>query len=1305
MGWRGERGIGIARAAMALMCVIGLVACGGSDGDGGSTSTVGTPPPPTTTPAPTIGAAGGTVSHASGAQVVVPAGALETAVTLRIALDSTGAPALPPESGAAGGVYAVTPHGATFQQPVEVRIPLPNVALQPNQEFKIAKAEPGGEWVVLGDSEVRDGKLLARVDSFSYFATVVVSYLLPLQAMEPFKLTSQALDCGADSCDNVVGTVSATYTIASNEGQLPLQCNEPSERVIRVGSHPHIPFGLYPTSPSVPLPGGSYSTTVDDRTFKSWDPTFVAGFGSALVCDYGKPSYVRIWLGSMTLKRVAPTYPAIAIVRGPRNIDVVEERWAQIDAILAGGAARMLDSNAQLPFQPATQTNRAIVEWQRSNDGGGSWRAEARSFQDEANPSPAGARIPWRFWGIHHGFVARTEDHGALYRLVACYTPPDVAPPPCVTSAAVRINVIQQSALPSIVDAPRSVLVRTGQTANFSVTAGGAPAPTLQWQTRPANSTGAWTDIAGATAPNFTTPALTLADNGSQYRAVATNAVGRAESAPVTASVSDIDVAPTITTQPAALSVIAGSDAVFAAVARGTEALSYQWLFNGTPIAGANSPVLRLPAVTSANAGSYRLVVSNAAGSTTTEPAVLLVTAGTAPAVAPTIVTPPAATKVHVGDTASFAVGVGGTSPLTFQWLRNGQPIAGATAAVYTIASVAESDAATYSVQVSNAAGSVTSAGAALTVQTIAQPSPVSITTQPSPQLQPPGGSATFAVGVSGAAPMTFQWSKDGTPLAGQTQAVLVLSNLSSNDAGSYRVTITNALGSVASDAAVLTILGAPLIQQQPAATSVVEGQTASFSVGAAGWALRYQWTKNGVAIAGATSSSYATPALTLADSGAQYGVIVYNGAGLAMSQPATLTVLPVPPAKAWTAPSLVLGGGAMVDPAVGMDGNGRALAVWANYPSSGASARVQFAVGTASGWSAPAIIDSGLVNGYETKVATAGNGRAIAAWGYSIGGTYHLAAAHFDGTAWAAAARVDTSQTSNSTNHTLAMDDQGRGVLAWSQPVPNSYYRVHASLSSGGTWSAPIMFDRGATAGLPAVAVNGQGKGFMVFNESSDTVVAVPVDTGIGFGTPEVIRAKGRPVGWTRVTVDALGNALALWIDGTLDGDRLRFARYVVGVGWTAPADVDAIDWPRDSDWALAGSSNGDAVVAWAMRGIDNRSAVHLRRFKPAGGWGLAERMSADGRYAETPLVAINDSGQVVVTWMQSDPTDSQYQAWGRVHDGVWRDAQLLQTPGSDGRADWQRGLAVSSSGSAVSLWREWATGGTEPLMGSFWP
>jgi hypothetical protein len=54
---------------------------------------------------------------------------------------------------------------------------------------------------------------------------------------------------------------------------------------------------------------------------------------------------------------------------------------------------------------------------------------------------------------------------------------------------------------------------------------------------------------------------------------------------------------------------------------------------------------------------------------------------------------------------------------------------------------------------------------------------------------------------------------------------------------------------------------------------------------------MSYQWAKNGVAISGATSSSYQTPAATLSDSGSQFSVMVSNTAGSATSNGAILTV------------------------------------------------------------------------------------------------------------------------------------------------------------------------------------------------------------------------------------------------------------------------------------------------------------------------------------------------------------------------------------------------------------------------------
>src|SRR5579872_82841 len=84
----------------------------------------------------------------------------------------------------------------------------------------------------------------------------------------------------------------------------------------------------------------------------------------------------------------------------------------------------------------------------------------------------------------------------------------------------------------------------------------------------------------------------------------------------------------------------------------------------------------------------------------------------------------------------------------------------------------------------------------------------------------------------------------------------------------------------------------APTITTQPMSQTVGVGQSASFVVIATGSApLSYQWQKNGVNIAGATSTSYTTPAATTGDNAAKFSVVVSNSAGSVASNVATLTV------------------------------------------------------------------------------------------------------------------------------------------------------------------------------------------------------------------------------------------------------------------------------------------------------------------------------------------------------------------------------------------------------------------------------
>jgi hypothetical protein len=173
--------------------------------------------------------------------------------------------------------------------------------------------------------------------------------------------------------------------------------------------------------------------------------------------------------------------------------------------------------------------------------------------------------------------------------------------------------------------------------------------------------------------------------------------------------------APKITAQPTAQSVSVGKTATFSVTATGTAPLAYQWQRSGTAITGATASSYTTPAAASTdNGATFEVTVTNSVGSITSNAATLTVSAA---AVAPAIVTQPASQSVTVGQTATFSVVATGTAPLTYQWLKNGTAITGATAGSYTTPAAASTDnGATFKVTITNSVSTITSTAATLTV-------------------------------------------------------------------------------------------------------------------------------------------------------------------------------------------------------------------------------------------------------------------------------------------------------------------------------------------------------------------------------------------------------------------------------------------------------------------------------------------------------------------------------------------------------------------------------------------------------------
>ena len=261
-------------------------------------------------------------------------------------------------------------------------------------------------------------------------------------------------------------------------------------------------------------------------------------------------------------------------------------------------------------------------------------------------------------------------------------------------------------------------------------------------------------------------------------------------------------VAPTISAPPTDVTVTAPAPATFSVVATGTAPLTFQWERNEMPVANATAATYTLDATSvNDNGTQWRVVVTNAAGSTTSTSAMLIVE--TAP---PAIIAQPERQVVAIGQTATFQVVATGHPAPTYQWQRNHAEISGATAASYTTPVLDASDSgAVFSVAVSNERGWTLSNSAELIVVAAVGPT---ITRQPLTwTFVPATASATLTVEATGDPPLTYQWKRSGLVIPRATEASYTTPPTTRADQGQpYTVTVTSGGISVTSSAAYLNV-------------------------------------------------------------------------------------------------------------------------------------------------------------------------------------------------------------------------------------------------------------------------------------------------------------------------------------------------------------------------------------------------------------------------------------------------------------------------------------------------------------------
>jgi hypothetical protein len=418
-----------------------------------------------------------------------------------------------------------------------------------------------------------------------------------------------------------------------------------------------------------------------------------------------------------------------------------------------------------------------------------------------------------------------------------------------------------------------SSTVCSGSSPSFSITTSGTAPVTYQWYKDN-------TAISGATNNSYNLTSVDTSDAATYY-AIATNTCNSVQSNQMSLTV---NVAPSISSQPSSATVCEGLSHQFNVSATGTSSLTYQWYKGSNAISGATSTIYLLSQVSSSDAASYYVKVSNACGDETSNTAALTVNDNVA------ITAQTSSSTVCSGSSPSFSITTSGTAPVTYQWYKDNTAISGATNNSYNLTSVDTSDAATYYAIATNSCNTVQSNQMSLTVNVAP-----SISSQPSSATVCSGTSYQFVSSASGTSPISYQWYKGSTAITGAISSTYLLGQIASTDAGTYYLKATNSCGNATSNTATLTVNNAPVISSQSGSISQCENTSALFTLTATGSnPLTYQWYSDTGMVSGANANSYTIASISTSDAG-NYYCVVSNTCGNATSSNKTLTVNTVP--------------------------------------------------------------------------------------------------------------------------------------------------------------------------------------------------------------------------------------------------------------------------------------------------------------------------------------------------------------------------------------------------------------------------
>ena len=386
-------------------------------------------------------------------------------------------------------------------------------------------------------------------------------------------------------------------------------------------------------------------------------------------------------------------------------------------------------------------------------------------------------------------------------------------------TATAQLGISVLDPAPVISTQPTAAAAAVGGSTTFTVAAQGVTTLSYQWR-KDGTALTSGGNIAGATSASLALSAITAGDAGS-YSVVVSNTVGGVTfTATSSAAALTVTPPPTISTQPASLTITQAQNASFTVAASGTGTLSYQWrkgstnLANGGNISGATSATLTLTSAALADAGTYTVVVTNtqnAVASNVTSsaatltvnpfPASSLLVSGFPNPTTPGVSHPFTVTARDIANATTIGyrgtVHFTSTDPLAV--LPADYQFAAADAGVHSFAATFGTEGTQSITATDTVTASITGVQTGITVTS----QPPTILTQPQTQTVVPPDAVTFTVSAraNNGGSLTYAWKKNGTAIPGETGAsTMVAATEFATNTDAYTVTVSE--GSLSTDSA-----------------------------------------------------------------------------------------------------------------------------------------------------------------------------------------------------------------------------------------------------------------------------------------------------------------------------------------------------------------------------------------------------------------------------------------------------------------------------------------------------------------------